>query len=144
MKWILICFLLLSACKTSRSPLAYGTRENSSNFDMRLTTIRSVEKTHQISAMSGISGPCFSKVLLNDDTPPPIKENPRINPQNVDSLKSGDQEASNYNRHQSGSRFVDTLEDLWDAGGMGKDAILLVLLFIFAGIYVLIFGPMNQ
>ena len=66
-------------------------------------------------AASTINSAYNSKILNKRDTPPPSKEPPKINYQNVDSLKKGDQEVSNNNRHQSGSKLIDTLEDLWDA-----------------------------
>ncbi|MFM6983383.1 MAG: hypothetical protein ACKOXF_04560 [Chitinophagaceae bacterium] len=128
----------------SKVPLAREIRDSSSDYDLSLFNFRASNGECQVGATSKINSTYISEILVSTDTPPPVKENPKINSQNVDSLKISDQEASGYNRHQSGSKLIDTLEDLWDAGGIGKDAILIAIVFVLAGIWVLIFGPINQ
>lgn len=144
MKWIVFCLILISSCKISKAPIANKIRGSSSNDDLRFTNLSAFQENYQMGAASTINSAYNSKILNKRDTPPPSKEPPKINYQNVDSLKNGDQEVSNYNRHQSGSKLIDTLEDLWDAGGIGKDAILIVVVFVLGGIWVLLFGPINQ
>lgn len=144
MKWIVFCVLLLSACKISKVPVAYKVRDSSSYYEMSLSNLSAPDRECQIEAISKINSAYISEILVSRDTPPPGKENPKINSQNVDSLKRSDQEALGYSRHQSGSKLIDTLEDLWDSGGIGKDAILIIIVFVLAGIWVLLFGPVNQ
>ncbi len=102
MKWIIICLLLLSACKTSKSPISINIRESSGNYDRGLVTVSTFKDYNQIRTSDENSRPIIYHVLLSKDTPPPNKEHPKINPQNVDSLEKGDKKASILIRNSNG------------------------------------------